>query len=242
MMQSPLAWALTAQNQANCHSIRPSLHRTGLIKIVTSCPSLVTNSSSLASLTPRNWPLVIREIFDWSIANCSAASDCDRWRALMARAISHASWDLRSKLALRRRTLRSNTPDGVRQELFGWVLAHYAVCWLTHHTPSEHKRAQRRLSFTGHVQLMRRSQPRSATLFRRAPPEAPGCADAGSGICCRRPLRCAAPATQAAATQEWSSGDTRPMPAMTRQNCRASTSTIHPHFLGQCLRRPWQSS
>ena len=110
-----------------------------------------------------------------------------------------------------------------------------ALCGVLHHTASEHQLAQRRLSFTGHVQLMRRSQPRSAALFRRAPPEAPSCADAGSRICCRGPLRCAPPAAQAAATQEWSSGNTRPMPTMTLQNCQASTSTIHPHFLGRTL-------
>ena len=72
--------------------------------------------------------------------------------------------ELKTHLAQRRRTLRSKTPDGVRQEFFGWVLAHYAVCWLMHQTASEHKLAQRRLSFTGHVQLMRRSQPRSGAF------------------------------------------------------------------------------
>ena len=93
--------------------------------------------------------------------------------------------ELKTHLAQRRRTLRSKTPDGMRQEFFGSVLAHYAVCWLMHPMASEHKLAQRRLSFTGHVQLMRRSQPRSSALFRRAPAEAPGCANAGSRICCR---------------------------------------------------------
>ncbi len=72
--------------------------------------------------------------------------------------------ELKTHLAQRRRTLRSKTPDGVRQEFSGWVLAHYAVCWLMHQTASEHKLAQRRLSFTGHVQLMRRSQPRSGAF------------------------------------------------------------------------------
>ena len=42
----PLARALTAQNQANCNSIRPGLRRTGPITIFTSWPSFVTNSSS----------------------------------------------------------------------------------------------------------------------------------------------------------------------------------------------------
>ena len=88
----------------------------------------------------------------------------------------HARWEVESVFdelkthpAQNRRTLRSKTPDGVRQEFFGWVLAHYAVCWLMHQTASEHKLAQRRLSFTGHVQLMRCSQPRSGAF----PPERP---------------------------------------------------------------------
>lgn len=68
--------------------------------------------------------------------------------------------------AQRRRLLRSKTPDGVRLEYLGWVLAHYVVCWLMHQTASEHRLAQRRLSFTCHVQLMRRAQPRSEGFLR----------------------------------------------------------------------------
>ena len=33
-----------------------------------------------------------------------------------------------------RRVLRSKTPVLVRQEFYGWVLAHYAVRWLMHST------------------------------------------------------------------------------------------------------------
>ena len=71
---------------------------------------------------------------------------------------------------------------------------------------------------------------------------APGCANAGSKICCRRPLHSAAPAARAAATQKSSSAGTRPMQAMTLQNCQASILTIRPRFLGQCLCRPKQNS
>ena len=42
--------------------------------------------------------------------------------------------ELKTHLAQRRRTLRSKAPDGVRREFFGRMLAHYAVCWLMHHT------------------------------------------------------------------------------------------------------------
>ena len=44
--------------------------------------------------------------------------------------------ELKTHLAQRRRTLRSKTSDGVRQEFFGWVLAHYAVCWQMHPWPA----------------------------------------------------------------------------------------------------------
>ncbi len=72
--------------------------------------------------------------------------------------------ELKTHLGQRRRTLRSKTPDGVRQEFYGWVLAHYAVCWLMHEAASAHRLHQRQLSFTGHVQLFRRSQPLSGVF------------------------------------------------------------------------------
>jgi hypothetical protein len=72
--------------------------------------------------------------------------------------------ELKTHLAQRRRTLRSKTPDGVRQEFFGWVLAHYAVCWLMHEAASAHRVRQRTLSFTGHLHLLRRAQPLSGAF------------------------------------------------------------------------------
>ena len=72
--------------------------------------------------------------------------------------------ELKTHLVQRRRTLRSKTPHGVRQEFYGWVLAHYAVCWLMHQAASAHRIRQRSLSFTGHVQLLRRAQPRSGAF------------------------------------------------------------------------------
>jgi hypothetical protein len=67
--------------------------------------------------------------------------------------------ELKTHLVQRRRTLRSKTPEGVRQEFYGWVLAHYAVCWLMHQAASSQRVRHRSLSFTGHVQLLRRAQP-----------------------------------------------------------------------------------
>lgn len=80
--------------------------------------------------------------------------------------------ELKTHLVQRRRTFRSKTPNGVRQEFYGWVLAHYAVCWLMHQAASAHRVRQRSLSFVGHVQLLRRSQPLSGAF----PPSAPSIA------------------------------------------------------------------
>lgn len=94
--------------------------------------------------------------------------DCKAAPALELAAVYHERWEvegvfdeLKTHLGQRRRTLRSKTPDGVRQEFYGWVLMHYAVCWLMHEAASAHRLQQRCLSFTGHVQLMRRMQPPS---------------------------------------------------------------------------------
>jgi Insertion element 4 transposase N-terminal/Transposase DDE domain len=96
--------------------------------------------------------------------------------ALELAALYHERWEveavfdeLKTHLVQRRRTLRSKTPDGVRQEFFGWVLAHYAVCWLMHQAASAHRLQQRQLSFTGHVHLLRRAQPRSGAFPPRTP-------------------------------------------------------------------------
>lgn len=97
--------------------------------------------------------------------------------ALELATLYHERWEveavfdeLKTHLAQRRRTLRSKTPDGVRQEFYGWVLAHYAVCWLMHQAASVHRLEQRSLSFTGHVHLLRRAQPRSGAFPPNASP------------------------------------------------------------------------
>jgi hypothetical protein len=95
--------------------------------------------------------------------------------ALELATIYHERWEveavfdeLKTHLVQRRRTFRSRTPDGVRQEFYGWVLAHYAVCWLMHQAASAHRMRQRSLSFTGNVQLLRRNQPLSGAFPPRA--------------------------------------------------------------------------
>ena len=77
--------------------------------------------------------------------------------------------ELKTHLRQSRRVLRSKTAELVRQEFSGWVLAHYSVRWLLHQGATRHRMAHAELSFTGHVQLLRRAQPRSGAF----PPSAP---------------------------------------------------------------------
>lgn len=91
--------------------------------------------------------------------------------ALELAALYHERWEvesvfdeLKTHLLQRRRTLRSKTADLVRQEFYGWVLAHYAVRWLMYSAATEHKKTPRKLSFVANTQLLRRAQPQSGAF------------------------------------------------------------------------------
>lgn len=91
--------------------------------------------------------------------------------ALELAALYHERWEvesvfdeLKTHLIQRRRTLRSKTADLVRQEFYGWVLAHYAVRWLMYTAATEHESEPRKLSFVANVQLLRRAQPQSGAF------------------------------------------------------------------------------
>ena len=91
--------------------------------------------------------------------------------ALELAALYHQRWEveavfdeLKTHLLQRRRVLRSKTADLVRQEFYGWVLAHYAVRWLMHQAATEQRLPDRSLSFTGNVQLLRCAQPQSGAF------------------------------------------------------------------------------
>jgi Insertion element 4 transposase N-terminal/Transposase DDE domain len=95
--------------------------------------------------------------------------------ALELAALYHERWEveavfdeLKTHLLQRRRVLRSKTAELVRQEFYGWVLAHYAVRWLMHQGASVNRMRHSQLSFASHVQLMRRAQPRSGAFPPRA--------------------------------------------------------------------------
>ena len=91
--------------------------------------------------------------------------------ALELAAVYHERWEieavfdeLKTHLVDRRRCFRSKTAAGVRQEFYGWVLAHYAVCWLMHHAASSQRVHTRSLSFTGNLRLIRLTQPLSGAF------------------------------------------------------------------------------
>lgn len=96
--------------------------------------------------------------------------------ALELAALYHQRWEiesvfdeLKTHLLQSRRVLRSKTPELVCQEFYGWVLAHYAVRWLLHQGATRHRIPHGELSFTGHVQLLRRALPRSGAFPPRTP-------------------------------------------------------------------------
>ena len=97
--------------------------------------------------------------------------DCKVAPALELAALYHRRWEieavfdeLKTHLRQGRRLLRSKTPELVRQEFYGWVLAHYAVRWLLHRGAIHHRMRHAELSFKGHVELVRRTQPRSGAF------------------------------------------------------------------------------
>lgn len=77
--------------------------------------------------------------------------------------------DMKTHLSQSRRVLRSKKPDLVRQEFYGWVLAHYAVRWLLHQGVSRHKLKHAEQSFIAHVNILRSALPKSGAFSPTAP-------------------------------------------------------------------------
>lgn len=91
--------------------------------------------------------------------------------ALTLAALYHERWEvelvfdeLKTHLVQSRRVLRSKTPELVRQEFYGWVMAHYAVRRLMYQGAAEARIPERTLSFSANVQLLRRAQPQSGVI------------------------------------------------------------------------------
>jgi Insertion element 4 transposase N-terminal/Transposase DDE domain len=106
--------------------------------------------------------------------------DAEAAPAMELAALYHQRWEieavfdeLKTHLRQSRRVLRSKTPELVHQEFFGWVLAHYAVRWLLHQGATRHRIPHAELSFKGHVELLRRTQPPSGAFPPRAAQTSP---------------------------------------------------------------------
>jgi hypothetical protein len=113
--------------------------------------------------------------------------------ALELAALYHQRWhveevfdELKTHLLRSRRVLRSKTAELVRQEFYGWVLAHYAVRWLLHQGATRHRMPHNELSFAGHVQLLRREQAPSGAFPPSEAEVAPAPLQAGARR--KRPL------------------------------------------------------
>jgi Insertion element 4 transposase N-terminal/Transposase DDE domain len=91
--------------------------------------------------------------------------------ALALARLYHARWqveevfdEMKTHLLRTRRVFRSKTPDLVRQEFYGWVMAHYAVRWLLHEGASRHHLKHADQSFTAHLNILRANQPPSGAF------------------------------------------------------------------------------
>lgn len=134
--------------------------------------------------------------------------------------------------------VRSKTPDLVRQEFYGWVLAHYAVRWLLHQGAARHRIPHGELSFTGHVQWLRRAQPRSGAF---PPQSGPATGADGSMNCSRSAPRCAPPARSTSDHRAGSSGAIRRTHPTTATPRREFPWTARPAGLARRAARPRRS-
>lgn len=97
--------------------------------------------------------------------------DSERAPAEELAALYHERWEIENafdefKTHLRGAgiVLRSKRPDLVRQELYGLLLAHFAIRGLMHEAALEHKRDPDELSFTHAVRVIRRTLPMFSAL------------------------------------------------------------------------------
>jgi hypothetical protein len=92
--------------------------------------------------------------------------DPEQYPAKELAVLFHERWhvevvfdEIKTHLRLSARTLRSLTPEGVLQELYGLLLAHVAVRTLMRHSAQEADVAPTQLSFTGTVRILDESLP-----------------------------------------------------------------------------------
>jgi hypothetical protein len=123
-------------------------------------------------------------------------------------ALYHQRWEvelvfdeLKTHLVQRRRVFRSKTPELVRQEFYGWMMARYAVRWLMYQGATQAGISERSLSFVANVQLLRRSLPPGGGHF---PLRA---SKSGIGNCSTPRQNCYVKAVVAASSRAWSSAE-----------------------------------
>jgi hypothetical protein len=98
----------------------------------------------------------------------------ERWE------IETAFDELKTHLRGRQTLLRSKTPDLVRQELYGLMMAHFAVRGLMHEAALEGEVDPDRLSFIHAVRVIRRTLPHFAALPPQKPSQQPTPASSGN--------------------------------------------------------------
>ena len=89
----------------------------------------------------------------------AAAAPADELAALYAQRweIESTFDELKTHQRGPRVVLRSKTPDGVRQEVYGYLCVHYAIRALMHTAADDHGLDPDRISFTRSIQAARRS-------------------------------------------------------------------------------------
>jgi hypothetical protein len=147
--------------------------------------SVLPDNSFLSQLAPgagtrqarRNQAVVVR-VIDYEMPNAQGEATAYRLiTSLMDHTAApahelarlyHERWqvemvfdEMKTHLLKSRRVLRSKTPDLVRQEFYGWVMAHYAVRWLLHQGVSRHKLRHADQSFIAHLNIIKTAQPQS---------------------------------------------------------------------------------
>jgi hypothetical protein len=103
---------------------------------------------------------IITSILDWKAAPAHelAALYHERWE------FETALDELKTHLRGARTVLRSQTPELVRQECYGLLLAHFALRGLMHEAALSAKRDPDRISFVHTLRVVRRTLPRFAAL------------------------------------------------------------------------------
>lgn len=103
---------------------------------------------------------IITSILDWQLAPAEelAALYAERWE------FETALDEFKTHLRGARTVLRSQTPDLIRQEVYGLLLAHFALRGLMHEAAVHAGRDPDRISFVHTVRVARRTLPRFAAI------------------------------------------------------------------------------